>query len=167
MKIHRYARLTAAGIAGLVFLFVVRADGQDASSQSATENALKKLDAEWADAARAKDVEKTVSYYAQNAIVMPPNAAALRTKDAIRKGWKEMIETPGAGLTWQATKVEVAASGDLAYVTGTYEDTITGADGKKTVDNGKYLEVLKKQADGSWKCVADMWNSDLPAPPSP
>jgi uncharacterized protein (TIGR02246 family) len=167
MKINRHAQLTAAGIAGLVFLFLVRADGQDASSQSATESALKKLDAEWADAAKAKDVEKTVSYYAENAIVMPPNSAALTTKDAIRKGWKEMIETPGAGLTWQATKVEVAVSGDLAYVTGTYEDTITGADGQKTVDKGKYLEVLKKQADGSWKCVADMWNSDLPAPSSP
>ena len=167
MKIHRHIPLTTAAIAGLVFLGLVRSDGEDASTQTATENALKKLDAEWAEAAHAKDVDKTVSYYAENAVVMPPNSPALTTKEAIRKGWKDMIESPGLSLSWQATKVEVASSGDLAYVSGTYEDTTTGAGGKKTTEKGKYLEVLKKQADGSWKCVADMWNSDLPAAPSP
>ena len=72
---------------------MVRADGQNASSRGATESTLKNPDGEWAGAARARDVEKTVSYYAENAIVMPPNSAAPTTKAAIRKGWKDMIET--------------------------------------------------------------------------
>lgn len=29
-------------------------------------------------------------------------------------------------------------------------------------DKGKFLEVWKKQADGNWKCVADMFSSDVP-----
>lgn len=166
MKINRHSQLTAAGIAGLILLSLVPSRGQESSKQAATENALKEMDVQWAAAAQAKDLEKTVSYYAENAVVMPPNSPALTTREAIRSAWKEMIEAPDAALTWKATKVEVAKSGDLAYVTGTYEDTRKDADGKTVSDHGKYLEVMKKQADGAWKCVADMWNSDLAAPAS-
>ena len=74
-----------------------------------------------------------------------------------------MLTNPGAAISWKATKVEVATSGDLAYVSGTYEERMTDASGKTVNDRGKYLEVWEKQADGTWKVVADIWNSDLPA----
>jgi ketosteroid isomerase-like protein len=35
--------------------------------------------------------------------------------------------------------------------------------GEQRQDHGKYVEVWKKQPDGSWKCVIDMYNSDVPA----
>lgn len=57
-------------------------------------------------------------------------------------------------------------SWDLAYSVGTYRVTLTprkaGAKPLPT-DEGKFLEVLKKQADGSWKIVYDMWSSNAPA----
>jgi ketosteroid isomerase-like protein len=31
-------------------------------------------------------------------------------------------------------------------------------------DRGKYLEIWKRQADGSWKVALDIFNSDLPLP---
>ena len=62
-------------------------------------------------------------------------------------------------MSWKATKVEVAKSADMACLSGTYEVTLN--DGTK--ERGKYLEVWEKQADGKWKCGADIWNSDLPA----
>jgi ketosteroid isomerase-like protein len=40
--------------------------------------------------------------------------------------------------------------------------TMKDAQGKPVTDRGKYTEVWKKQADGKWKAVADIWNSDLP-----
>jgi ketosteroid isomerase-like protein len=62
--------------------------------------------------------------------------------------------------------VEVARSSDLAYATGTYESSMKDSRGKLVTDHGKYVEVWKKQADGKWKTVADIFNSDLPpAPP--
>ena len=131
------------------------------------EQALRDLDAQWSKDAGAKDLDKTVSYYAEGAIVMPPNAASATTKEAIRSAWKEMLTTPGAAISWKTTKVEVAKSGDLAYVSGTYEETKTDASGKPVQDRGKYVEIFKKQADGTWKVVADIWNSDLPAPTLP
>ncbi len=134
-----------------------------AAADTQTEQALRDLDAKWSAAAGAKDVDKTVSYYAESAVVMPPNAAAATTKEAVRSAWKEMLTSPGAAISWKATKVEVAKAGGLAYVSGTYEETMTDASGKPVKDRGKYVEVFKKQADGTWKVVADIWNSDLPA----
>ena len=93
---------------------------------------------------------------------MPPNAAAATTKEAIRKAWKDVFDVTVNG-SWKASNVKVANSGDMAYVSGTYEFTMNGPSGKEISDRGKYLEVWKKQADGKWKCEADIWNSDVPA----
>jgi ketosteroid isomerase-like protein len=48
----------------------------------------------------------------------------------------------------------------LAYTTGTFAIESNHS----TVDKGKFVDVWKKQADGSWKAVIDIFNSDLPAP---
>jgi uncharacterized protein (TIGR02246 family) len=132
-------------------------------TRAADENALKTLDREWSKAAGAKDVDKTVSYYSDDAIVLPPNSPALTGKQQIHSMWKSMLGAPGFSGGWNVTKVEVARSGDLAYLTGNYEITENDASGKPQTDKGKYLEVWKKQADGSWKCVVDMFNTNLPA----
>jgi uncharacterized protein (TIGR02246 family) len=134
-----------------------------ASADKKIEQTLRDLDAQWSAAAAAKDLDKTVSYYSDDAIIMPPNAPSATTREAIRSAWKEMLTSPGAAVSWTATKVEVAKAGDLAYVSGTYEETMTDASGKPAKDRGKYLEIFKKQADGTWKAILDIWNSDLPA----
>lgn len=133
-------------------------------TRAADETALRKVDDDWSKAAGAKDVDKIVSYYSDEAIVMPPNAPVTTSKEVIRKIWKDYVTSPGFSGGWKATKVEVARSGELGYVSGTWEFTVNDASGKPATDRGKFTEVWKKQADGSWKCVADIWNSDLPLP---
>jgi ketosteroid isomerase-like protein len=125
------------------------------------EQLLRDLDSKWAKAAATKDVEQTIAYYSDDAIVFPPNATSAATKEAIRSGWKEMFASPGFVISWQPTKVQVAKSGGMAWVSGTYELTMNDASGKPNNDRGKYLEVWEKQTDGNWKCAADMWNSNL------
>ena len=134
-------------------------------NRGAEEAAIKALDVEWSKAAASKNVDKTVLYYANDGTVMPPNSPALTGKQAIRAMWQGMLGAPNFSGGWTPAKVDVAQSGDLAYVTGTYEFAETGADGKPMTDKGKYLEVWKKQPDGSWKCVADIFNTNLPAAP--
>lgn len=128
----------------------------------ADEAALRKLNEEWSKAVGARDVDKTVSYYSDDAVLMPPNIPTLTGKEPIRTLWKSMLESPSFNGGWRATKVEVARSGDLAYVSGDYEFKEQDK-GNPITDKGKYLEVWKKQADGNWKCVADMYNSDMSA----
>jgi len=148
----------------LLLLLSTASQTQMAQDTRATdENALKTLDSEWSKAAGAKNVDKTVSYYSEDAVVLPPNSPALTTKQQIRAMWTGLLGMPGFSGGWTATKVDVARSRDLAYITGYYEMTENDAGGKPQTDKGKYLEVWKKQADGSWKCVADMFSTNLPA----
>jgi ketosteroid isomerase-like protein len=136
----------------LLFLLSISTACQTGATSATDEAALRKLDDEWSKAIGARDVEKTISYYTDDA-----------GKEPIRSLWKSMLDSPSFTGGWKATKVEVARSGDLAYVSGNYEFTEKDDSGKPITDKGKYLEVWRKQADGSWKCVADMFNSDLPA----
>lgn len=159
---HRQrARFVLAGCMALL-TFALGCQRQAPETTAAIESKLKDLDAQWSKAAAAKDLDKTVSYYASDAIVLPPNAPAATTKDAIRGVWKDMITNAGFAGGWTATRVEVSGSGDLAYLSGTYDFTLNDAKGKPVKDRGKYVEVWKKQTDGSWKTVADIWNSDPP-----
>ena len=135
-----------------------------AADTTAIEQALRDLDAQWSAAAGAKNLEKTVSFYSTDAIVMPPNAPAATSSEAIRKGWQDLLASPGLVISWKTTKVEVAKSGDLACLSGTYELTMNDASSKPVNDHGKYVEVWEKQSDGKWKCGTDIWNSDLLAP---
>jgi ketosteroid isomerase-like protein len=136
------------------------------AGETKIEQALRDADAAWGKAAAAKDLDKTVSFYSDDATVLPANAPAVTTKDGIRKTWQDLLASPGLAISWQATKVEVAKSGDLACLSGTYELAMNDASGRPTTDHGKYVEVWEKQKDGKWKCGTDIWNSDLPASPS-
>ena len=153
-------------VVALLLLSLIGACQTPAASdtQAADESALRKLDDEWSKAAGAKDLEKTVSYYSDDAVVMPQNSPPLVGKESIRQMWKGMMATPGFDGGWKATKLEVAKSGDIAYIYGAYEISEADAAGKPKTDRGKYVEVWKKQTDGSWKCTVDMFSSDLPAP---
>ena len=137
--------------------------GASPAADTKIEQDLRDLDAKWSAAAGAKDVDKTVSFYSDDAIVMPPNASAATTKEAIRKVWQDLLASPGLGISWKTTKVEVSKSGDRACVSGTYEVTMNDPSAKPANDHGKYVEVWEKHADGKWKCGTDIWNSDLPA----
>jgi uncharacterized protein (TIGR02246 family) len=133
-------------------------------TRAADEGAIREAEAAWSKAEAAKDVESSLSFFAEDGVSLPPNAPMVTGKEAMRKGLSEAMANPGFALSWQADKVEASRGGDLAYSMGTYQGTMNNAKGKPVTDHGKYVTVWKKQADGTWKVVADIYNSDLPAP---
>ncbi len=132
-----------------------------ADTRAADESAIRSLDTQWSKTAAAKDVDGTVSYYSDGASLLPPNEPIATGKPAIRAVWAALLG-PDVSLTWQPSTVEVARSSDLAYVVGVYQMTMKDAQGQPAADHGKFVEVWKKQADGKWKTVADIFNSDVP-----
>ena len=137
----------------------------DAGTTRPGERILRDLDAQWSKAAAAKDLEQTVAFYSDDAIVLPPNATRAATKETVRNVWKDVLAAPGLVISWKPSKVKLGHNGAMAWVSGTYELIMNDASGKPINDHGKYLEVWEKQADGNWKCAADMWNSDLAVSP--
>jgi uncharacterized protein (TIGR02246 family) len=153
----------------LALALFASACGQQAppDTRAADESTIKDLDAQWSKTAGARDIDGTVSYYTDDASMLPPNATIATGKASIRAAWAAFL-VPGSAVSWEANKVEVARSSDLAYTLGDYQSTMKDARGKLVTDRGKYVEAWKKQADGKWKVVADIFNSDLPAtPPAP
>jgi uncharacterized protein (TIGR02246 family) len=127
-------------------------------TRKADEAAIRTASADWSKASQAKDLDKATSYYADDAIFFVNNGAMVKGKDAIKMAWKPELATPGPGLTFETTYVEVARSGDLAYEYGTYDEKTEVKKGKIKDEKGKYVVVWKKQPNGSWKAVADIDN---------
>jgi ketosteroid isomerase-like protein len=161
MTMKTTLRAALCGWAG-VLLLAAGCNRQAPVDTKAAEQAVRDADAQWSKDAAARDLAGVLSFYADDAIVLPPNEAMINTKQAIHDEWAAML-VPGFDLSWTAGKVEAASSGDLMYETGTYTLQMKDAKGNPVTDKGKVLQVWKKQADGSWKAVADMWSSDLPA----
>lgn len=125
-------------------------------------SSLRSVDLQWSRAADAQTADRFVAFFAEHAIFLPPNLPAMTSKEAIQRWMSNLMATPGYALSWEPTKVGVSASGDLGYTTGVYQLKLTGPKGNPVSDHGKYLTVWKKQHDGSWRAVADTFNSSLP-----
>lgn len=130
-------------------------------TRDADVRAVKDVEAAWVKDAATKDADKFVSYFADDASGLYPGAGILNGKPAIRNYLAPFMADPNFSLTFQAVRVEASNGGDMVYSQGTYTMTTTDPKTKKPVkDKGKYLTVYRKQADGSWKAVADTFNSD-------
>lgn len=136
-------------------------------NRAADAAAIQALDEQWSAAAARNDLAGTLAFYADDAVVLSPNAPIAADQKSIHDLWAAMLG-PNTALSWKATKAEVAKSGELGYLYGTYEDSVKDPKGGPPIhDIGKTVEVWKKQADGKWKCVVDAYSSDLPVPPAP
>lgn len=130
-----------------------------ASEMSAEAKALVQMDDEWSASAGKRNVDLLVSFYADDATAYPPGDKAATGAAALKAAWAGIAD-PNYSLTWKATHAGVSASGEMGFTSGTFVENTKGADGKTTTSTGKFLCVWKKQKDGSWKAVHDMWNYD-------
>jgi uncharacterized protein (TIGR02246 family) len=111
----------------------------------------------------AKDVEKILTFYADDATLMTPGMPAMKNQDARRSMLKTLTADPNLKLEFSPQRVEVAKSGDVAFSQGTYTMVVTDPKTKKPVtDKGSYVTGYKKQADGSWKAISDINESEVP-----
>jgi ketosteroid isomerase-like protein len=131
----------------------------------AEAQAIRSIDSTAIQALAAKDLTGITSIYAEDAVFMPPNTPQAATAADISAEWGRYLQANLSG-SWEATKVEVAQSGDLAYSVGTYRVSMDAPNGTRVDDEGKYVAVWKKVA-GQWKMVADSYNSNLPLPMAP
>ena len=133
-------------------------------TRAAEEALIAALDTEWSSTAAKNDLDGTLAFYSEDAVLLPPNAPVARDKESIRKSWAGLLG-PNTAVSWKVAKVEVAKSGELGYLYGTYQLSIKDPKGGPAIhDAGKILEVWKKQPDGKWKCIVDTYNSDVPVP---
>lgn len=139
---------------------------QQAQDTDAEAQAIRAGTDAWDDAYNAGDTAALAAAYAEDAVLLPPNAPAVSGRTAIGDFLTaDGANTRGAGLKFAiASDSTVGVSGDLAYEAGTF--SVNDASGA-TVATGKFIGVFNKK-DDKWLLVRDTWNMDAPpAPPAP
>lgn len=112
----------------------------------------------FSEAIVARDVDALLTCYTDDAVAMPPNYPAASGHAAIRT-WLEAMP-PVKSIDFVVE--EIAGSGDLAMVRGTYSMSLAVPGVPQPLnDQGKYIEIRKRQPDGSWPMWRDIFNSNL------
>jgi len=129
-----------------------------AGLSAADEAAVRAVDDAWGKAATAGDGKAIAALYTDDATLYPPNEGMVQG-EAAKKYLADFVTSYSVEAQLNTEAVE--GSGDLAYAAGTYRLTATPKKpGAKAMpaEDGKYIEVMKKQPDGSWKIARDIWN---------
>ena len=121
--------------------------------------ALLRQDAQWADlAAAGKNVDKVVSYWSDDAIVIFPGQPTLEGKAAIRAYVTACFQTPGFKIHWVSEKPTFSPDGKFAYMRGSNEVTVPGPDGRAMTLHSRGVSIWRLESDDHWRCVLDISN---------
>ena len=140
---------------------------QEAPRTEADVEAISQVLEEWEAAGKASDTDGLMSLFGEGAIWMPPNETEITDREAIRVWFQKMFDQ----LTvdeYAIVSDEVVVSGEWAFQRGNYTQTLSPkAGGEPFQEAGKFIVILEKQSDGSWKWARGIWNSNNPPTEEP
>jgi ketosteroid isomerase-like protein len=141
---------------------------QDQSAdRSAIERQLREQEAQWQRDYAAKDAAALASHYADDAALASPGAAIVTSKDERTAALQALAKDSNLKMEFASDRIDVAASGDLAYTRGKFTmQTTDPTSSQPRIDKGSYLTIWKKQSDGSWKAVEDFVTPGPAVPPA-
>lgn len=144
-------------------------DGHGAADADSIKQAIKADEAKWNQQFKSKDTAGLVDHYSEDAYFVAPGVTADGSTE-IRKVFANASTDPAFQVQFASDRVDVAASGDLAYARGKFTEKYTDRKtGKVMTGGGTYVTIYKKQDDGSWKAVEDVAAADpesiRPVPP--
>lgn len=119
---------------------------------------------QWTQIASQRDLEKTVSYWDEDAILISAGQPVLKGRNQIRSMVEESFKIPGFRIAWEPQSVVVSESGDMAYMIEDSQVTFPDSTGKLVTQMNKAVSIWRKQVDGSWKNVVDISTPDASQP---
>jgi len=123
-------------------------------------SALMQTSRNWALAAAGGDLEEALSFWSDDAIVMPPGQPAIVGKPAIREFVRQTSAIPGFSITWEPEQASVANDADVGFLVERNRITVADASGVSRQQFGKAVTIWRKDSMGEWKCVVDTWNEN-------
>ena len=121
---------------------------------------LVQRDANWARlASEGGSVEEIVSYWTDDAIVIPAGMHTVSGKAALRQYVEGTLAIPGFRISWSSSDAELSDDGTMAYILSTNEIAMDGPDGERIVEHGRAVTIWRRDSDGEWRCAVDIWNS--------
>jgi uncharacterized protein (TIGR02246 family) len=112
----------------------------------------------------AGDLDAVVSLYEPGASFVQRSGDTLSGRDGIRQVLGELILTKTRLVS---RVVKVITAGDIAVLYTDFQGTSVDASGKTTPVQHRAIEVLRRQADGTWKLIVGDPNARARSDPSP
>ena len=120
---------------------------------------LLERDAEWAAASSSgQDVDRILSYWTDDAQVLPPGLPVFRGRAALRSYVEGALASQGFHITWTTSEAHLSPDGKLGYLLSTNAVTMPGQDGRTVTTSGRAVTVWQRESDGEWRCAVDIWN---------
>ena len=132
---------------------------QDTTAEDS--QAIRAASKQWVDAFNQADAAATAAIYTEDAKMLPPNSSIIIGREGIQAFFQGFYDVGGRDA--QLTVIDLHVQGDMAHVVGKYTFTIQPEEGEAISDNGKYVEIWKRE-NGSWKISADIFNTSIPLP---
>jgi uncharacterized protein (TIGR02246 family) len=127
---------------------------------AAERSRLLQRDADWATAAaEGRDLERILSYWTDDAVVLAPGLPVVVGKDALRQYVQGSMQIPGFRISWTSADVTFSPDGNLAYMFSQNAVTMNSPDGTLGTTEGRAVTIWRRESDGEWRCAVDIWNS--------
>ena len=150
--------MSSSRIAPALFSVFATAACTQGPDLEAERELLRQADALYVTAANAGDVAGLTALYATDATRYPPDGDPGTGPDVMRAFAQGIASTPGFHLSGELLEMDVADSGHMGYTLNLLELTVTGPDGSPATQVLRDFHVWRKEADGQWRIVVDIWH---------
>ena len=158
----RSLTITRTIVACSVLALLAACQGTDETlSREADIQAIIELDNDVHAAVEAGDLDAVMAFWTDDALIIAPNLPMVHGKAAVRSFFQAAFDS--MTLEFERSSEEVIVSGDLAVHRGHTVSTYTPTGQASIEDPQKWVDVYRRQPDGSWLIWLTIWNSDLPA----
>ena len=138
----------------IIFFFSITVLGCNSNNKSQEQQNLIRTSKQWSDAASNRDVDKTLSYWADDAVVMAAGQPVLTGKAEIKKMIEANFNNPSFRISWSPKTADI--EGNMGYLIEDTKVTTDDSLGKPITQRFKTVTIWKKQTDGQWKNVVDI-----------
>ena len=129
---------------------------------AAERAALRDADNRYSQNGSAKAADAFLGLYASDAAMYVPEGPIVKGLDSIRSFLDPIFKDPAFVIKFTPVTVEVSQGGDIGYTLNFVQLTSTGPNSKPMTEHVRDFHLWRKQVDGSWKVVVDIWNAEPP-----
>lgn len=121
---------------------------------------LMQISREWSKSAATDDIEKTLSYWSDDAVFFSADRPTVTGKKELRQMVEGLSKAPGFKISWEPISVSVSKSGDMAYLIEKNAFTINDSAGNPHTTYGRAVTIWKKDSNGEWKNAVEIGVND-------
>lgn len=103
-----------------------------------------------------RDIEAVLTFYAPDAVLLPPDHPRVKGTTAIRDLLEEMFHAGYSNTTLE--RGSMAHLGDLAVEIGSYSMQVPDKEAHSRQESGKYVTAWRRQPNGEFQITVTIWS---------